>query len=211
MREEKCAVLGASGHGKVVAEIAELNCYGQVEFFDDRWPQRDHLEHWKVVGGTQQLLDSVTEYDLVVVAIGNNEIRLTKQLLLEEAGAKFSSLVHPTAVISGYSSIGAGSVVMANAVVNPFTSVGKAGIVNTSATVDHDCLIADGVHISPGANLAGGVTVGEQSWVGVGAQVKQLVTIGKQVVVGAGATVINDVSDFQTVIGAPAKPVADRL
>src|SRR5690606_24126355 len=34
----RLAILGASGHGKVVADCAELCGWSVVEFFDDAWP-----------------------------------------------------------------------------------------------------------------------------------------------------------------------------
>ncbi|HCH1216706.1 acetyltransferase [Vibrio parahaemolyticus] len=200
-----CAILGASGHGKVVAEIAELNGYTNIEFFDDRWPELQNVEHWSVKGNSETLLKVASYFDLTAIAIGNNEVRLEKQKLLSIAGAKFSVLEHPRATISRHSQLGVGTVVMAGAVINPFVQVGEACIINTAATIDHDCSLADGVHVSPGCNIAGGVIIGEGSWLGIGSQVKQLVSIGAGVTVGAGATVVNRVPDFQTVVGTPAQ------
>lgn len=201
---KSCAILGASGHGKVVAEIAELNGYQNITFFDDRWPSLTSVEHWDVYGDTAALLATANEYDVVVVAIGHNATRCMKQRELNTAGANFDVLVHPSAVISKYANIKAGTVVMANAIVNPFSHIGASCIINTNSTVEHDCKLADGVHISPGTSLAGGVEVGENAWIGIGSQVKQLVLIGRDVVVGAGSTVVNHIPDFQTVVGSPA-------
>ncbi|EOW9250401.1 TPA: acetyltransferase [Vibrio cholerae] len=204
---KRCAILGASGHGKVIAELAELNHFTEIHFFDDRWPELQSVEHWSVLGDTSELLSLFQRYELVVVAIGNNKVRLEKFSLLKSAGARLSFIAHPSAIISRYSILGEGCVVMANAVINSFSSVGEACIVNTNATIDHDCVIGDGVHICPGVNLSGGVKVGSKSWIGVGSQIKQLVCVGDEVVVGAGATVLHDVTDSMTVVGCPARPI----
>ena len=201
---KSCAILGASGHGKVIAEIAELNGYHNIVFFDDRWPSLNSVEHWAVSGDTSALLSNVKEYDLVVVAIGHNTTRCVKQRELSSAGANFDVLAHPSAVLSKHASIGVGSVIMANAVINPFSHLGISCIINTGSTVDHDCKLAEGVHISPGVNLAGGVEVGKNTWIGIGSQVKQIVVIGCDAVVGAGSTVIKSVPNFKTVVGSPA-------
>ena len=203
----KCAIIGASGHGKVVAELAELNGYQEIVFFDDRWPELTEVEHWSVKGDLETLFTTAISFDLTVIAIGNNKVRLEKQKKLSLAGAKFSVLAHPNATISKHSQVGMGTVVMANAVINSFVNVGEACIINTASTIDHDCHLADGVHVSPGCNLAGGVTVGEGTWLGIGSQVKQLISIGSGVMVGAGATVVSDVPDLQTVVGTPAQVV----
>ena len=199
-----CAILGASGHGKVIAEIAELNGYHNIVFFDDRWPSLISVEHWDVSGDTAVLLAKASEYDVVVVAIGHNATRCAKQHELSAAGANFEVLAHPSAVISKYANIKVGTVVMANAVVNPFSDIGASCIINTSSVVEHDCKLAQGVHISPKVSLAGGVEVGKNTWIGIGSQIKQLVVIGCDSVVGAGSTVINNVPNFKTFVGSPA-------
>ncbi|KGY11312.1 acetyltransferase [Vibrio tubiashii] len=201
----KCAILGASGHGKVIAEIAELNGYDSVFFFDDRWPEVSYVAHWQVIGTTKQLLESCSCFDAVIVAIGHNQTRIKKQFLLSQRGAHFPTFIHPTATVSQYSQVGEGTVVMAGAVINPFSTIGPSCIINTSATIDHDCVLDEGVHISPGANMAGGVQVGVGSWVGIGASVKQLIKIGNHAVIAAGAVVVQDVLDEQVVAGVPAQ------
>lgn len=203
----RLAILGASGHGKVLADIASQIGWNDIEFFDDRWPQLTTLEHWFVVGNSQSLLQQFNDYDGVIVGIGNNAVRLEKQQWLEQYNVPIVSLIHPSAVISSFVSVGIGSVVMANAVINPFSSIGRACIINTASTVDHDCHLSDGVHISPGAHLAGGVTIGQCTWLGIGSNVIQLVEIGDNVIVGAGSTVIHSISSSKKVVGSPAKPI----
>jgi sugar O-acyltransferase (sialic acid O-acetyltransferase NeuD family) len=203
---KRLAILGASGHGKVVAEIAELCGWEKIHFYDDAWPDVAQNGLWSVVGKTNDLIDKIREYDNAIVAIGDNDIRYEKSLFLISKGFKLATLIHPAAIVSQYSNISQGSVVMAGVVINPFVEFGEACIVNTSATIDHDCVIDNAVHISPGVNLAGAVKVGALSWIGIGASVKQCIQIGTNVVIGAGATVINDVYDDFIVVGTPAKP-----
>lgn len=198
------AILGASGHGKVVADCAELSGW-QVGFFDDAWPNKRVNGHWPILGNTADLLQRLNEFDGVLVAIGNNTIRNAKLNSLIEAGAKLPVLLHPSCVVSRYALLGAGSVVFAGAVVNVDCRMGIGAIINTGATVDHDCVLGNAVHISPGAHLAGGVSIGDHSWVGIGSSVRQQVRIGANVMVGAGAAVVADISDACVVTGVPAQ------
>lgn len=200
------AILGASGHGKVVADTAVLLGYECV-FFDDAYPEKHTNEHWPIVGTGAQLTERLLEFTGVAVAIGNNVIRAEKLTELKGLGAVLPSLIHPSAVVSKYAEIGEGSVVFAGVVVNAFTKVGIGAILNTGCTLDHDCQLGDAVHISPGANLAGGVTVADCAWVGIGASVKQLVAIGNDAVVGSGAVVLKDVPTDAVMVGNPAKPI----
>ena len=202
---KRLAILGASGHGKVVADTAEICGWGEVSFFDDAWPDKNMNGQWRIVGNTETLLQSLDQFEGVVVAIGNNGIRKQKMDMLIQENAVLVSIIHPTAVISRYVSIGEGSVVFANVVVNVGAKVGGGVILNTACSVDHDCKLGDAVHISPGAHIAGDVWIGEASWVGIGASVRQGIHIGELVVVGAGACVISDIIDEATVVGVPAK------
>ena len=205
MTPKKLAILGASGHGKVVADAALLAGWVEVLFFDDAWPALTELGPWQVIGNTSKLLLYAECFDGVVVAIGNNIIRLEKQLELEEKGMQLVTIIHPSAIVSAYAKIAHGSVVFAGAVINAFAIIGCGCIINTGSTIDHDCLLADGVHISPGAHLAGMVTVGKAAWIGIGASVKQGIHIGDSVMVGAGAAVVHDIEPGLTVVGVPAR------
>jgi sugar O-acyltransferase (sialic acid O-acetyltransferase NeuD family) len=204
---KRLAILGASGHGKVVADAAAAAGWDEMVFYDDAWPRRGTNGRWAVAGDTAILVDALHDYDGVIVGVGSNRTRLDLTRRLVGSGAHLVSVIHPRAEISRYAEIGVGTVAFAGAVINVDTSVGQGCIINTGATVDHDCALADAVHLSPGAHLAGGVKVGEASWVGIGACVKQLVTIDSDVTVGAGAVVVSHVPAEQTVVGVPAKPL----
>nr|WP_298248833.1 acetyltransferase [uncultured Halomonas sp.] len=204
----KLAILGASGHGKVVADTALQAGWQEVVFFDDAWPQLTEIGAWPVVGDSRALLETANTFDGVIVGIGNNAIRLAKTRELIDARAPIVTIIHPSAVVSPMARLCAGCVVFAGAIVQIDSRLGHACIVNTHASVDHDCVLEDGVHICPGANLAGLVHVGEVSWVGIGASLKQLIRIGRDVVVGAGAAVVEDVADSDAVVGVPARSIA---
>lgn len=201
----RLAILGASGHGKVVADCAECAGWNDVVFFDDAWPNIETNGAWCVIGNTDQLLNDLEKFDGVIIAIGDNLTRLEKYSELLAHGASMVSIVHPDAKLSRYVKLGIGSVVMAGAIINVDTTLGVSCIVNTGATIDHDCTLGDGVHVSPGAHLAGGVTVENGAWIGIGANIRQMIHIGKYSVVAAGAVVVNDIVEECTVAGVPAK------
>ena len=199
------AILGASGHGKVIADAAEQAGWHSVTFFDDAWPELKENGPWAVQGDTSALLTKLSDFDGIVVGIGTNCIRAVKQLELSDAGAKLVSIVHPTAVVSPHAAIGSGSVVFANSVINACAVVGAGVIVNTGVVIEHDCIVDDFAHISPNAVLAGGVKLEQQVWVGACASVRQLISVGQASIIGMGAVVTKDVDSGATVLGNPAR------
>lgn len=204
----RLAILGASGHGKVVAEIA-LECgWNEIVFFDDAWPNVSRNSCFDVVGNTAALIEQIHDFDGIHVAIGNNRVRLEKFEFFRSHGAILPPLVHPRSVISKFAHLGDGTIVMAGSVVNADTTIYSACILNTGSTVDHDCCIGEGAHVSPGVNVAGGVNIGRRSWIGIGAAVIQCISIGSDVLVGAGSVVLSDVHDGASVAGVPAKSIS---
>lgn len=206
----RLAIAGASGHGLVAADIAEACGWKHIEFFDDCFPGRTHHHDWPISGTIARLMERKKEFDGFFVAIGNNEIRARVVGLFSDNKANLVTLVHPTAVVSPRSHIGAGSIVMPLAVVNANAFLGVGCILNTACTVDHDCQLGECVHISPGAHIAGAVHIGTGSWIGIGSSIRQCIVIGNGVTVGAGAAVVEDVPDGITVVGIPAKPLFTR-
>jgi len=204
---KKLAIIGAGGHGKVVADCAGLLAWGSISFFDAAWKDKLSDPRWPLLGDTSTFIEKSTEYDGVIIAIGNCEIRWKEYFKIKSSAILITSLIHPSSFVSQYSKIGEGTVILAGSVVNTDAMIGDACIINVGATVDHDCVLGDSVHVAPGAHISGGVAIGDGSWIGVGAAIKQGINIGKNVMVGAGAVVISDVPDNVTIVGNPARNV----
>lgn len=195
----KLTIIGASGHGKVVADIAKLNGYDEIEFLDDDRNLRE-CGGYPVVGDSGMAMDIDND---VFVAIGNASIR--RRITEELSGKTIPILVHPSAIVAKSAKLGTGTVVMAGAVVNPDATIGRGCIINTCASVDHDCVVGDYVHVAVGAHLCGTVTVEDETWVGAGATMSNNIHIGSHVTVGAGAVVVSDIETPGTYVGCPAK------
>lgn len=196
-------IIGASGHGRVIADLAKKMGYEDILFFDDN-ESIDFCGGYDVAGKTCDLFD----YDCdAIVGIGDAQVRKRIQKQLEQKNISVTTLIHPNAVIGENVTIGNGSVVMAGAVVNPGCRIGKGCIINTCASVDHDCVLEDYVHISVGAHLAGAVTIGCETWVGIGAAVSNNVDIPNGCMIGAGSVVVKSLEGTGTYVGVPVKKI----
>lgn len=203
----RLVIIGASGHGKVVADIAILNGYSDVVFLDDDLSAAFCFDY-PVVGKSDAAPDGE-----VFVAVGNAEIRKRFMELYDDRIQPV--LIHPSAVVAKDVEIDCGTVVMAGAVVNPGAKIGRGCIVNTSSSIDHDCTIGDYCHVAVGAHLSGTVSVGSMVWIGAGATVINNVNICGGCIIGAGAVVIKDIEEDGTYIGVPikrmSKPVQNQV
>lgn len=200
----RITIIGASGHGKVVADIAWLNGYDDIRFLDDDTSVTS-CGAYPVVGTTADA--AAVDGDLFV-AVGNAAVR--RKLMEQFADGGFATLIHPDSVVADTASIGAGSVVMAGAVVNPYVVLGRGCIVNTCASVDHDCMVGDYVHIAVGAHICGTVTIGDGVWIGAGATVINNLEICSGAIIGAGAVAVKDISLVGTYVGVPAEIIQHR-
>lgn len=195
-------IIGAGGHGKVVADIAEKVGYTDIAFLTDD-PTAESCGKYKVIGKCKDALN-YKNADFII-AIGNAKIRRKIQSELIEMGLHVVTLIHPAAVIASDVNIGIGTVVMAGVVINPNVTIGNGCIINTCSSVDHDCTICNYVHVSVGAHVAGTVVIGEETWIGAGATIINNVNICGDCMIGAGAVIINNIEEHGTYIGVPGK------
>lgn len=192
----KLVIIGASGHGKVIADIAIKLGYEEIVFLDDN-ESISECAGFPVVGKISQAAKIDGDK---IIAIGNAKIRERIQSTVNPV-----TLIHPDAVISRRVVIGEGTVVMAGAVINSDTVIGKGCIINTGASVDHDCVVENFAHVSVGAHVAGTCQISERTWIGAGATVSNNVNICSDCMIGAGAVVIKDIDKPGTYIGVPTE------
>ncbi len=191
-------LFGASGHGKVVKDVA-TSTNTVVEAFIDDQPKSEFLLGIPVVTSAKMATYAENAF---LISIGNNRIR---KVISQKIKNDFTRLIHKTATIADSVKIGEGTVVMNGTNINADANIGKHVIINTAAVIEHDCYIGDFAHISPNATITGNVTIGEGTHVGAGAIVIPNIKIGKWATIGAGAVIINDVPDDAVVVGNPGK------
>lgn len=195
---KRLLIIGASGHGKVVADIARLNGYQKIAFLDDD-PAAKQCGQYPVIGTSSDVRNIDGD---VIVAIGNAKIR--RRIQCSVGSERIITLIHPSAVVSD-AQIGCGTVIMAGAVINPGAVIGEGCIINTSSSVDHDCRVGDYVHIAVGAHVAGSVEIGDETWIGAGATVSNNMSICPGCMIGAGAVVVSSIGISGTYVGIPAR------
>lgn len=195
---KKLVIIGASGHGRVVADIAKLLGYNKIIFLDDNESIKE-CGIYPVIG--KSMIAENLDGD-IFVAIGNTKIR--RKIIQDLSTKRLVTLIHPKAIIAEDTQIGKGTVIMAGVVVNSGVVIGDGVILNTSCSVDHDCRIGNYSHISVGSHIAGTVNIGESCWLGIGSIVSNNINICDGSVIGAGAVVVKNIDKPGIYVGVPA-------
>lgn len=195
-------IIGAGGHGKVIADAALKNGYTNICCIDDH--AKGEIMGFPIIGTSadiERLNDGGTDF---IIGIGNNAVRKS---IAEKYNVNWVSIVHPSAQIAFNAEIGKGTAIMANAVANACATVGEHCIINTGAIIEHDNVIENYVHISPNVALGGTVRIGSLTHVGIGATVKNNTEICSECTIGAGAVVIKDIIEHGTYVGINARKI----
>jgi UDP-perosamine 4-acetyltransferase len=202
-------VIGGGGHAKVLVNMLLL-CRRSVLGFVDLIPTAPPLLGIDCIGTDAAVLLHPPGDVRLVNGVGSAAATVNRRDVYDRftrEGYRFSTVIHPSAIVAAQLEIEDGVQIMAGAILQPGSSIGRNAIVNTGAIVDHDCVIGAHAHVAPGAVLSGGVHVHSGAHIGTGACIIQGVTIGSGSVVGAGAVVIRDVPSGVTVAGVPSKSI----
>lgn len=163
-----------------------------------------------ILGGLEWFTEQRRRDVQAVCAIGAPEVRRRIVKQARALGIRFCTVIHPTAVLSRWVTIGEGTIITPGVVMTQRIQIGAHVYLNLSCTIGHDSVIEDYVNVQPGAHVSGNVHLGEGCVIGVGANIIEKKTVGAWSIVGAGSTIIQDVPPNTTVVGSPGRIVKTR-
>ena len=101
MAKSRLLVVGAGGHGRSLAEAAEMSDqFDMVGFLDDSLPVGEMVLGVPVLGPVASMAHHRTGADQAIVAIGNNGLREKLLQQLVAAGFKLATVVNPHSIKS---------------------------------------------------------------------------------------------------------------
>ena len=209
MKPNALILIGAGGHARscidVIEQYGQYKISGLVGLTAQKFTE---VLGYPVVGTDEDLEVLKESSPNALITIGQihtsvHRKRLHQKLL--DLHFVLPTIIAPTAYVSPYATIGAGTVVMHGAIVNAGAKIGRNCIINTKALIEHDVVIEDHCHISTGAILNGGVHLSSGSFLGSGSMVKEDIIIGRDCLVGIGCVVRNTLLDFERLTSGPIK------
>jgi sugar O-acyltransferase (sialic acid O-acetyltransferase NeuD family) len=118
---------------------------------------------------------------------------------------RFETIVHPSASVSRFASVGRGTAILQNVTVASGAQIGRHVVILAGSTINHDSVIGDFSSIASGVSVSGSVQVGHSSYLGTHCCIRDGVSVGDSCLIGMGSVVRHDVNDGSVVVGNPAK------
>ena len=201
-------IVGAGGFGREVLHWAR-----------DAWPEhasriagflsaeRDRLT---CHDGSLEILADPDGYepqsgDSLLLAIGIPIVRRQVAESLMSRGAKFLTLVHPTAIVAPTAAIGEGSIICPYAIVSDAAQVGAFVLMNYHSSLGHDASAGNHAVLSPYATLGGNAHIGDDVFMGLHASVGPGRRIGARSKVSANSCALSDAPTESIIYGAPGR------
>ena len=203
MKPHEVILIGAGGHALSIAEFAAPLIVGYLA--NEKSPDMpgDFLGQDSLAPG---YIEEGKRFHMAFVYSGLPIMQKRRKLIeeYEKIGARFESLIAPTAIITPNSRIGEGCAIMAGAIINR-AFLSENVIVNSGAIVEHDCKIGKNSFVGPGAVIGGFTSIGENCFIGLGAKIGNGLTIGDNITVAMGAIVNRDLTEPGIYHGFPLK------
>ena len=189
-------LFGSGGHCKSCIDVIESSKDFKIKGIVVH-PKEEikELMKYQIIGNDNNFNNYSSKSDLGLICVGqipSPETRIKLFNLLNNKNIRLATVKASSSLISNYSSIDYGTIVMHNVVININARIGKNCIINTNALIEHDTCVGDHCHISTGVILNGSVEVGNECFIGSGCIIREGIKIGDRSIISAGKVVMND-------------------
>tara|TARA_B110000003_G_C16560850_1_gene500356 strand:+ start:256 stop:900 length:645 start_codon:yes stop_codon:yes gene_type:complete len=212
MNKKEIILIGGGGHCRSCIDVIESSkAYKIVGIVEDvREKVGGDILGYPVIGCDDDLPILRKKYQYAHITVGQiKSFKARNKLfeLLQSLKYDLPIIVAGSALISKYSQLGKGSIVMHNTFINANAIIGKNCIINSQALIEHDCIIGDNCHISTNVKLNGNVNIGHNCFVGSNSTVLNDINLSENITLGANSLVIKDLIVNGTYFGIPAKRI----
>ena len=199
---KRVALIGAGlGAMQVIDLISHLDGFRAVALYDDTPEKQGTFVYGVPVVGKIDF-ESITmdykmgKFDYIVNAIStSNEFRKKCFDELTALEVPYCNLIHPSAVIGHYVTMGTGNIVLPFTHIGPNTVLGNDCFLTAKASIEHHNVVGSHVTCGPSVMTSGCVTIGDCVRFGTGVFVEPHVEIGDNCLIASGTIVTNNVPE----------------
>lgn len=204
--KDKAILIGGGEFGRELLSWARAaDSHEIIGYVDDAGPLMEGIR-----GVSLAFLGAIDAIDqfpgvTLLMAIGDPKVKRQVVERLDRRGARYGSVVHPSAVITETAQLGEGLTVGPHSYIATHAEIGRLVCINSLSGIGHDTVIGDYSTISSGCDITGLVRLGQAVFMGSGARIIPRLTVGDNARIGAGSVVVRAVGDGQTVYAPPAR------
>ena len=198
-------IVGASAHAAEIVEYIEyINDYSIDAVYRIKGLIDKNEIHYKTYGFEYKFLGNTDNHIIdknsyYIIGIGNMSVRKKVIDEFKFKGAKFETIIHPTALVSKTAEIGIGCLISHNVSVGPKAKIGEFCVINSRSTVGHDSVLGENNFISPQVVLGGSTKIGKNNLLGTNCCLVPKIVVGNNNKVMAGMIVTNNIKDDEIV------------
>ena len=203
-------IVGAGGFGR------EVYLWAKDSFSQDQYKIKGFLEdNPKILDNYDMdvgIIGNLNSYEIknkdrFLFAIGDTDIKKRLIIKMKKRGAKFLTLVHPTAIVANTTKIGEGVIICPYCLVSDNVLLEDFVMMNTYASCGHDVKVGKYSILSPYAALNGFVTLEDEVFLGTHSTVIPYKKVGYKSKISANSVVMRDVAADKIVFGVPGKAI----
>jgi len=188
------------------SDVMKYRCQGFLDDDPKRWGSL--LHGVPVLGPLSKASDESFNECVFINGIGSPASFWRKPDIIQKTGVsdeRFTTVIHPSAQVSRFASLGKGTVVLQNVTIASDATVGNHVIILPNTVISHDDVIGDYCCLAGGVCVSGNVTIGCCCYLGSNSSIINGVSIGDFCMVGLGSNVLRDVPPGSVVVGNPAR------
>ena len=204
-------IVGASGFGRELLEIiGNINrkepTWNILGFIDDDLNALDGFDiPYRVIGTIRDW--QPTEKEMYALAIAAPRTKEKIVPVLKAKGARFATIIAPTASIGDRTHVGEGVVMFGDVGISVDVTIGNFVFFNALDGIGHDTVIGDYCTFGPKVCISGGTRMGKCVNVGALASTFPGIEVGDYATIGMNSSAIRRVKPETTVMGVPAKSI----
>lgn len=203
-------IIGAGGFGREVylwAKDSFPNDQYRIKGFIDDNPRilDDYNMDINVIGNLDNY--KIKKQDRFLFAIGDINGKKSLIIKMKKKGAKFLTLIHPTAIVANTAKIGEGIIICPFVTISDNVQLGNFAMLNIYSSCGHDAKVGNYCILSPYATLNGFVILEDEVFLGTHATVIPGKRVGYKSKISANSVVMRDVPPNKIVFGVPGKPI----
>jgi len=149
----------------------------------------------------------IKNQDRFLFAIGDIDIKKRLIIKMKKRGAKFLTLIHPTAIMANTTKIGEGIIICPFCLVSDNVLLEDFVMLNIYSSCGHDAKVGSYCILSPYATLNGFVILEDEVFLGTHTTVTPYKRVGYKSKISANSVVMRDVPANKIVFGVPGKAI----